>query len=45
MIANGGMIKCGGCHGNVKLQIGEYRLETCMFIVEMGGCDVVFGEN
>jgi hypothetical protein len=45
MIANGGMMKCGGQCENVKLQMGEYHLKTHMFSIEMGGCDVVLGEE
>jgi hypothetical protein len=41
MIANGGMMKCGGSCENVKLQMGEYHLKSHMFSIEMGGCDVV----
>jgi hypothetical protein len=41
MIANGGMMKCGGQCENVKLQMGEYHLKYHMFSIEMGGCDVV----
>jgi hypothetical protein len=43
MIANGGMMKCGGRCENVKLQMGEYHLKTHMFSIEMGGCDIVLG--
>ena len=43
MIANGGMIKCGGCYENVKLQVGDYHLKTHMFSIDMGGCDIVLG--
>jgi hypothetical protein len=43
MIANGGMMKCGGQCENVKLQMGEYHLKYHMFSIEMGGCDVVLG--
>jgi 3-dehydroquinate synthetase len=45
MIANGGMMKCGGKCEKVKLQLGEYQLKSNMFVIEMGGCDVVLGEN
>jgi hypothetical protein len=40
MIANGGMMKCGGRCENVKLEIGEYHLKYHMFSIEMGGCDI-----
>ena len=29
---------------NVKLQMGEYHLKINIFVIEMGGCDVVLGE-
>jgi hypothetical protein len=41
MIANGGMIKCGAQCENMKLQMGEYHLNSHMFSIEMGGCEVV----
>jgi hypothetical protein len=41
MIANGGIMKCGGWCENVKLQMGEYHLKYHMFSIEMGGFDVV----
>jgi hypothetical protein len=43
MIANGGSMKCGGRCENVCLQIGEYHLKTHMFVIDMGGCDIVLG--
>jgi hypothetical protein len=45
MIANGGSMKCGGCCENVCLQIGDYHLKSHMFAIDMGGCDIVLGEN
>lgn len=41
MIANGGMMKCGGQCENVKLQMGSYHLKNHMFSIEMGGCYLV----
>jgi hypothetical protein len=41
MIDNGGMMNCGGQCENVKIQMGECHLKTHMFVIEMGGCDVV----
>jgi hypothetical protein len=41
LIANGGMMKCGGRCENVKLQMGDYHLKTHMFSIAMGGCDIV----
>ena len=43
MIANGGSMKCGGNCENVCLQIGKYHLESLMFSIDMGGCDVLLG--
>jgi hypothetical protein len=43
MIANGGMMKCGGKCEKVKLQLKEYHLKSNMFSIEMGSCDVVLG--
>jgi hypothetical protein len=43
MIANGGSMKCGGHYENVCLQIGKYHLESLMFSIDMGGCDVLLG--
>ena len=43
MISNGGMMKCGGKYENVKLQMGNYRLISHLFDIEIDGCDVVLG--
>jgi hypothetical protein len=43
MIANGGSMKCGGRYENVCLQIGDYHLKSHMFVIDMGGCDIVLG--
>jgi len=45
MIANGGSMKCGGHCENVRLQIGDYHLKSHMFSIDMGGCDIVLGED
>ena len=45
LIANGGMMKCGGCCENVKLQMGDYHLKTHMFAIDMGACDIVLGDE
>jgi hypothetical protein len=45
MIANGGSMKCGGRCENVHLQIGDYHLKSHMFVIDMGGCDIVFGAD
>jgi hypothetical protein len=43
MSANGGSMKCGGPCENAFLQIGQYRLKSHMFSIDMGGCDIVLG--
>jgi hypothetical protein len=45
MIANGGSMKCGGRCENVCLQIGHYQLKYHMFSIDMGGCDIVLGDD
>ena len=45
MISNGGTMKCGGCCENVHLQIGHYHLKCHMFAIDMGGCDIVLGDE
>jgi hypothetical protein len=45
MIFNGGSMKCGGHYENVHLQIGDYHLKSHMFAIDMGGCDIVLGED
>jgi hypothetical protein len=45
MIANGGSMKCGGHCENVHLQIGDYHLKSYMFVIDMGGCDIVLGAD
>jgi hypothetical protein len=43
MIAHGGSMKCGGHCENVRLQIGDYNLKSHMFVIDMGGCNIVLG--
>jgi hypothetical protein len=43
MIANGGSMKCGGHCENVCLKIGDYHLKSHMFVIDMGGCDIMLG--
>jgi hypothetical protein len=45
MIANGGLMKCGGRCENVRLQIGDYHLKSHMFAIDMGGYDIVLGAD
>ena len=42
-IVDGGTTKCEGRCENVKLQMGDYQLNTHMFAIHMGGCDIVLG--
>jgi hypothetical protein len=41
MIANGDMMKCGGGCENVKLHMRDYQLKNHLFVIRMGGCDIV----
>lgn len=41
LITNDGLMKCECWSENVKLQIGEYNLKTHIFIIDIGGCDIV----
>jgi hypothetical protein len=43
LIANGGMMKCGGRCENFKLQMGDYHFKTHMLSISMGGCEIVLG--
>jgi hypothetical protein len=45
MIANGGFMKYAGRYENVCLQIGKYNLKSHVFVIDMGGCDIVLGEE
>jgi len=40
-IAYGGTMKCEGHCEDVKIQMGNYQLKTHMFVIYMGGCDIV----
>jgi hypothetical protein len=41
MIFNGESMKCGERCENVCLQIGQYHMKSHMFVIDMGGCDIV----
>jgi hypothetical protein len=43
MIVDGISMKRGGCCENVWPQMGVYSLKSDMFVIEMGGCDIVLG--
>jgi hypothetical protein len=45
MIANGGSMKRGRRCENVHLQISDYHLKSHMFSIDMGGCNIVLGED
>ena len=45
MIANGRMMKHGGHCENVKLQLNDYNIKTHMLSIDMGGCDIILGEE
>jgi len=42
-IVDVGTMKCEGRCENIKLQMGDYHLKTHMFVINMGGCDIVLG--
>jgi hypothetical protein len=43
MVSNGRSMKCGGSCENLCFQIGECHLKSHMFVIDMGGCDIVLG--
>lgn len=43
LITDGGTLKCEGHCENIKLRMGDYHLNTPMFFIEMGSCDIVLG--
>jgi hypothetical protein len=43
MIADGGTINCLGKFHSIKLNMGEYFLDSSMISIQMGGVDVVLG--
>ena len=43
LIANGGIVSClGKCH-SIKLSMGDYQLDIPMYVISMGGADIVLG--
>ena len=36
-------MECDGRCESVKLQMGNYHPKTHMFVIDMGGCDIVLG--
>jgi hypothetical protein len=45
MIVNGGSMKFRGHCENVCLQICKYHMKYHIFSINMGGCDIVLGEE
>ena len=43
MIVDGGTIKCIGKFHSIKLSMGDYMLDSPMFVISMGGADIVLG--
>lgn len=41
MVGNGGKIACKGTCQNVKLSMGQYTLKSDMYVLPLGGCDIV----
>jgi hypothetical protein len=45
MIVNGGSMKCGGHCENLCIQIRHYQMESHIFSIDMGGCDIMLGDK
>jgi hypothetical protein len=45
MIANGGSMKCDGHCENVKLEMSDYSWKTHMFVIKVGGCEIILGDE
>ena len=43
MVANGSTLPCKGKCRNVCISIGDYNLRSNMFVMPLGGCDVILG--
>lgn len=43
MIGNGGKITCKGWYCNIKLSMGDYKMKKDMYVIPLGGCDMVLG--
>lgn len=43
MIGNGGKVACKGKYHNINLTMGYYQLESGMYTLPLGGCDVILG--
>ena len=43
MIIDGGIVNCSGkCH-SIKLSMGDYQLDTLMYVISMGVADIFLG--
>ena len=45
MIANGGTIASMGCCSQVKITIQDYEYISDLYVLQLGGCDVVLGSQ
>lgn len=43
MISNGGKIACKGWCQNIKLSMGDYEMQSDMYVLPLGGCNIVLG--
>jgi len=43
LVGNGGKIACKGTCRNVKLSMGQYILKSDMYVLPLGGCDIILG--
>ena len=42
LVANGGSINCGG-RLHIKLRMRDYNLSSLMYVIRIGGVDVILG--
>lgn len=43
MSQNGGKIACKGKYHNIKLSIGDYKMQSNMYFHPLAGCDIILG--
>lgn len=43
MIGNGGKIACKLQCRNIKLNMGDYKMQDDMYVIPLGWCDMVLG--
>jgi hypothetical protein len=41
LVSSGGSIDCGGKCDKIKLSMGKYNLSSLMYVIHIGGVDVV----